>query len=54
MIKKILYKILRYFKDENNNQDIFTISIMHEPDNIDNKDDFPQPEGPTTDKNSLS
>jgi len=28
-------KAFNYFKDENNNKDIFTIAIMHEPDNID-------------------
>lgn len=28
-------KAFGYFKEENSNQDIFTISLMHEPDNID-------------------
>lgn len=28
-------KAFDYFKDENSNQEIFTISLMHEPDNID-------------------
>lgn len=29
-------KAFHYFEDENNNKDIFVISLMHEPDNIDN------------------
>lgn len=28
-------KAFSYFKEENNNKDIFTISLLHEPDNID-------------------